>query len=227
MYDLILQLPIFQGLSIEQLTGILEKIPFSFCRFAPGDMILSRNQKCEQVYFLLNGCVRQVTYAFCEKVEIKHYYEGPHTLSFHNLFGAKTTYDYELNAQTEVGMMCVCKSQFLNLLQSNSILLINMMNMLSSQAQRQYSVMSFNGFRNPLLKLAHCLLMLSDGQSVSVSLRAEESDWLEILGVDASDFYQSVTILQKKGCVKMENGLLKLTDRYDLKCYVEEKSTNI
>ena len=35
MYDRLLQLPIFQGLSHDQLTVILEKVPFTFEKFRP------------------------------------------------------------------------------------------------------------------------------------------------------------------------------------------------
>ena len=37
MYDLMLELPIFQGLSHTQLTSILEKVPFHFKKYKPND----------------------------------------------------------------------------------------------------------------------------------------------------------------------------------------------
>lgn len=224
MYDLLLQLPIFQGLSYEQLTGIIEKIPFSFSRYAPGTVIYRQGDLCDGVLFVLSGTVRQETPTFGGRIRIMQDFLGPHTLSFYYLFGAETRYNSELRAVDQVGMMHVEKSQFLKMLQQNNIMLVNVMNMLSTHAQKQHVAMEFTGLSDPTLRLASWLLAFSDRKSTKTTVDASEEAWLSLLRLDAPSFWRCVAVLEGRECIEMNGGVLNLTDRYALRRYVGEKT---
>lgn len=224
MYDLMLQLPIFQGLSYDQLTGIVEKIPFSFNRYAPGEVIHARGELCDGVLFVLSGTVRQVTPTFGGRIRIIQDFTGPHTLSFYYLFGAETHSNSELVAVDQVGMMHVEKSHFLKMLQQNSIMLVNVLNMLSTHAQKQHLAMEFTGLSDPTLRLASWLLAFTDRKASWITVDAAEESWLSLLRLDAPSFWRCVAVLEGRECVEMEKGILKLIDRYALRRYVGEKT---
>ena len=57
MYDLLMQLPMFQGVSVDQMTHILEVIPFDFRTYKVGEVILSGGDSCPGTTFLLSGRV--------------------------------------------------------------------------------------------------------------------------------------------------------------------------
>jgi len=224
MYDLLLQLPIFQGLSYDQLTGIVEKIPFSFNRYAPGETIHAQGDLCDGVLFVLSGTVRQITPTFGERVKIVQDFAGPHTLSFYYLFGAETHSNSELVAVDQVGMMHVEKAFFLKMLQQNTLMLVNVMNMLSTHAQKQHVAMEFTGLEDPTLRLASWLLAFTDRKAARITIEAQEESWQSLLRVDAPSFWRCVAVLEGRDCVEMEKGVLKLTDRYALRRYVGEKT---
>ncbi len=224
MYDLMLQLPIFQGLSYEQLTGIVEKIPFSFSRHTAGEIIHGQGDLCDGVLFVLSGTVRQITPTFGGRINIVQDFTGPHTLSFYYLFGAETRSNSELRAVDQVGMMHVEKAHFLRMLQQNSIMLVNVLNMLSTNAQKQHVAMEFTGLSDPTLRLASWLLAFSDRKAAQITVEASEESWLSLLRLDATSFWRCVAVLEGRECVEMEKGVLKLTDRYALRRYVGEKT---
>lgn len=224
MYDLMLQLPIFQGLSYEQLTGIVEKIPFSFSKYAPLGKIHEAGDACDTVTFVLGGTVRQTTPTFGGRIHIIQDFEGPHTLSFYYLFGAETHYISDLVAVENTGIMQVEKSQFLKMLQQNNIMLVNVMNMLSTHAQKQHVAMEFTGQDDPVLRLASWLLAFTDRKAARIVVEAAEDAWMSLLRLDANSFWRCVAILEGRGCVEMEKGNLKLTDRYALRRFVGEKT---
>lgn len=224
MYDLMLQLPIFQGLSYDQLTRIVEKIPFGFNRYAPGAIIQNQGDLCDGVLFVLSGTVRQITPTFGGRIRIIQDFAGPHTLSFYFLFGAETRSNSQLMAVDQVGMMHVEKSQFLKMLQQNSIMLVNVMNMLSTNAQKQHVAMEFTGLADPTLRLASWLLAFSDRKAVQITVEAAEESWLTLLRLDSPSFWRCVAVLEGRECVEMDKGVLKLTDRYALRRYVGEKT---
>lgn len=224
IYELMLQLPIFQGLSYEQLNEIIEKIPFDFCRYSPGTVIYKGGELCDHVLFVLNGVVLQETPSFGGKIRIVQEFSAPHTLSYYYLFGAETRSLSTLRAVTQVGMMKVDKMQFLKMLRQNNIMLVNAMNTLSTHAQKQHVAMEFTGLDDPTLRLASWLLAFTDRKAACITVEAPEEAWLSLLHMEAADFKRCVAILEGRGCVDMDNGVLKLIDRYALRHYVGEKS---
>lgn len=224
IYEVMLQLPVFQGLSREQLDGIVEKIPFDFHRYTPGEMIYSAGERCDYVNFVLNGTVLQETPSFGGKIRIVQEFSAPHTLSFYYLFGAETRSINSLKAVNQVGVMSVDKAQFLRMLQQNDIMLVNVLNTLSTHAQKQHVAIEFTSLEDPSLRLASWLLAFTDRKASCTTIEASEDAWQGLLRLDAPSFRRCVSILEGRGCVDMENGILKLIDRYALRHYVGEKS---
>ena len=224
MFELMLQLPIFQGLSYMQLTEIIEKIPFCFAQYAPGDVIQERGEMCEQVLFVLNGTVQQTTPTFGGKIQIVQDFVGPHTLSFYYLFGVENHTNSELRALTKLGMMHVEKKHFLKMLQNNSIMLVNVMNMLSTHAQKQHVAMEFTSLADSTLRLASWLLAYTDKKATGIKIVADEETWKSLIRLEGADFSRSIAILEGRGCLEMENDTLKLIDRYALRRFVGEKT---
>ena len=225
MYERMLQLPIFQGLGYEQLTEIIEKIPFSFHRYAAGETIHMAGELCDCVLFVLNGIVQQETPTFGGRINIVQEFSGPHTLSFYYLFGAETRSISTLKAIDRVGIMQVEKTHFLKMLQKNSVMLVNVMNMLSTHAQKQHVAMEFTGQNDPTLRLASWLLAFTDRKALHTTIVTNCEAWQSLLRVNESSFWRCVSVLEGRGCIESSgNGILKMTDRYALRRYVGEKT---
>ena len=55
MYDILLQLPLFQGMSKVEFTNLLNKVKFHFFKYVEGERIIKTGEKCEQFVFIING----------------------------------------------------------------------------------------------------------------------------------------------------------------------------
>ncbi len=219
-----MQLPVFQGISSVQLTNIIEKIPFSFSQYEPGQIIMNQGDECEAMTFVLSGTVRSITPTFGHKVKIQQDFEGPYTLHFYNLFGAETHIHDTLQAVTRTGVMQLEKSNVLKVIQQNPIFLINVMNMLCTNAQKQHKAMDFSGEHDPLLRLASWILAFTERNAVNVFLDAELSDWCDLLQVDESSFWRCVATLEGQHILEVDGKKLKLLDRYSLKTFIGRKT---
>ena len=224
MYELLMQLPVFQGVSTEQLTGIIEKIPFSFSQYEPGEMIMMKGEECSSMTFILSGTVRTETPTFGNKVKIFQEFEGPYTMPFYNLFGAETHLHDTLVAVSRVGVMQLDKTNVLNVLQQNPILLINSMNMLCTNAQKQHKAMDFSGENDPVMRLASWMLAFTERKAQNITIEAETSDWCDLLQVDDSSFWRCVAVFEGQQIVEVEGKTIKLLDRYGLKSYIASKT---
>ena len=58
MYDKLLQLPLFQGMSKFDFTDILEKVKIHFNKYEPGSCLVRQDTPCNQLIFVLDGEVQ-------------------------------------------------------------------------------------------------------------------------------------------------------------------------
>lgn len=58
MYDVLLQLPLFQGVSRAKISELIEKTKFHFLKYKSGEQIVSKGEECTHLKFLISGCVR-------------------------------------------------------------------------------------------------------------------------------------------------------------------------
>ena len=217
MYELMLQLPIFQGISRSQLTKILEKTSFHFDRFNTGEVIYELDQKAEHIIFIISGEVRLTTPTFGGKMQIQEDFYAPHTMPFQNFFGVDTFYRSELVALQPTGIMLLDKTNFLNVLQQNMVLLVNVLNILSSHAQKQHKGLDFSSETNPLHRLASWMLAYTNRPAHNIILNAKVSDWCNMLHLDQAEFWRAVAELEGRKCVEVDKDRIKLTDRYGLR----------
>lgn len=220
-----MELPVFQGISKAQLTEILEKIPFHFAQYEDGQTIFNHGDKCDCVTFLLSGSVRLITPAFAGKISISQVFEAPYTVPFFYAFGPETHQHDKLIALGHVGIMQLEKVKLLKALQCNEILLINVLNMLSTNAQRQHQIMDFCGYTDPVLRLSSWLLSLTDRAAFDTLIDATPTAWCAMLQMDETTFWRSVSVLEREKLVKVSSGMLKLLDRYALRTFINNKTT--
>ena len=224
MYELLMQLPVFQGISNDQLTMIIEKIPFSFSQYDAGELIMKQGEECSSLAFVLTGTIRTHTPTFGHRVQIMQEFEGPYTMPFYNLFGPETHHHDTVEAVTRVGVMQLDKGNFLKVLQQNPILLINVMNMLCTNAQKQHKAMDFSGEADPVLRLASWMLAFTERKGENIVFDADLSDWCGLLQVDETSFWRCVTILESQKIIDVEGRRLKLLDRYALRTFIGRKT---
>lgn len=220
MYDLLLELPIFQGLSHEQLTQILEKVPFHFKKYRPNEYITKAGDPCNEVCFLLSGRVRMITPTYRDTILIAEDFEAPHTIPFYYLFGRETSMRSSIYAQGQVGVMTLDKNNFLKMIENNRLMLINVLNILSSHAQKQHMALDSVGEEHPHLRLATWLLAYTSRPAKNIIIDADVKDWCRLLNFSEQNFNEALSILTENDLVVNEDGKLKLIDRYGLRTFV-------
>ena len=58
MYDVLLQLPLFQGVSRMKMSEIIEKTRFHFLKYQDNEIIAHRGEECTHMKFIVSGSAR-------------------------------------------------------------------------------------------------------------------------------------------------------------------------
>ena len=105
MYQQLMRLPLFQGVSTEKITALVEKLPFHFLKFHGDEQIFAAGDPCTHIKFIVSGKVRLETPFSNLKVVLSQVLATPHVLAAEYLFGRDTVYPYTAIADGPCGIL--------------------------------------------------------------------------------------------------------------------------
>ena len=136
MYETIMDLPLFKGISVEKLSLMLEKTRVEFLNFVDQEIIAEPENRVKAIDFILKGQVCRETTLEASGIIIKEYMGEGAVIGGTKLYGISTNYDSRITSEGKTSVMRISKDQYLNILTSDNIFLINYLNYLSAAAQR-------------------------------------------------------------------------------------------
>ena len=105
MYDVLLQLPIFQGVSRNKISELIEKMRFHFLKYPDGEKIVTSGEECNHLKFLISGEIKSELITQNEKMKISEKLQAPNVIAPEHLFGRDTYFPANLYAVGTVGIM--------------------------------------------------------------------------------------------------------------------------
>ena len=125
IYDSILQIPLFRGLSIDSFNEIIEKYKFEFLSYNKDSVIISAGEECDSFKFVISGSVKSELTS--EKVKIKLYetISAPNDIVSNCAMG-NNFYPVSVVACCDnTGILKIDKQSFLSIMQEHRVILLN------------------------------------------------------------------------------------------------------
>ena len=139
MYDTLLQLPLFQGMSKAELSEVIEKVKFHFLKYADKEMLFSQGEVCGKLVFLLSGDLVAETTAPCGTFSFEEVIEHPTIIEPYSLFGKSQTFKSTYTARGDVGVLTIDKQYIYTELDRYEVFRMNFFNLLSNRAELLYN----------------------------------------------------------------------------------------
>ena len=136
MFETLLQLPLFQGMTKEDLTRILGIVKLHFRKYKAGETIIKSGTTCDRFEFILHGEVDASTTSPHAAYTFHEYFHAPHVVEPYSMFGMYTQYAANYVAVTEVHTVSISKSFILNELFNYEIFRFNYTNQLCNRSQQ-------------------------------------------------------------------------------------------
>lgn len=104
MYQTLLCLPLFQGLSREDVTRIIESTRLDFSTLRKGEVLCRQQQICDNIHFVIEGDIISHTAAFNNKWALQEQVGKKGVLGLEVLYGRQRTYNstYIANGTTRI-----------------------------------------------------------------------------------------------------------------------------
>ena len=212
MYQQLMQLPLFQGVSTEKITALVEKLPFHFLKFRNGEQVFAAGDPCTHIKFIVSGQVRLETPFPKLRITMHQTVSNPHVLAAEYLFGRDTAYPYTAISDGACGILQLRKSDYIKMITSDKVFLFNILNYLSSGSQRSLLM--------PLTvkdgSVAERLAMIVDNLSISgatnIGFRYKQKDLCTLLGTQRTTLVSMLDRLSNQGIVEYDSNELKILD---------------
>lgn len=136
MFQRLQELPLLQGLNMENMSDIVSKVRLDFQQMVEEDTIALQMTQCRRLVFILKGTVRIEYIDPQNRFRFTEYAEAPFVVEPHNMFGMNQKYQRTYICQTPCQTLTIERTQFLNVLMNYSIIKTNTLNLICNTLQR-------------------------------------------------------------------------------------------
>ncbi|MBQ9498688.1 MAG: Crp/Fnr family transcriptional regulator [Bacteroidaceae bacterium] len=218
MYDKLLQLSLFQGLTLKDFTSILSKVKFRFEKYQAGDTIIREGDDCKRVAFLLDGEIMKKTVTSGEHpMEVNEWFTAPLTFELSSLFGLQTTYRSTYIACTDASVMWMHKRFLVEELNIYPIVDMNYRNIMSAQVQRMNDYLWSAPPSTDKGYAARFFLQRMEQMQGKKVFRALRADLAAHMNVSFNKVSVVLPELQKEGVLTYDRGVITIPEAARLK----------
>lgn len=136
LYDQLLQFPLFQGMSRDDLAQVAGHTRFDFQKQEPQRVIVKAGEPCTHLYFQLSGTVAVESVAAGRGYVVSEQLAAPYILQPEAIFGYHQCYTHTFRAVDSVGLLRLDRQEVVRLSDQFLVFRINLLNMFATQTQK-------------------------------------------------------------------------------------------
>lgn len=203
MYNTLLQLPLFQGMSHTELSEVIEKVKLHFLRIGAKKKIFSQGESCNKLVFLLSGELTSETQAPCGTFSLVETFDKPQIIEPHSLFGKRPSYKATYTAKDEVSLLTIDKQYIYGVLDKYEVFRMNLLNLLSNKAEQLHEHIWSIRPQSLEGRLAHFVRSLCTTPHGPKTLRIKMSDLATLLDDTRLNISRVLNTWQQSGFIEM------------------------
>ena len=217
IYQILMQLPLFQGVSRAKLSELVEKTRFHFLKYEDGEPAITRSETCKYFKFLLSGSLRCEMKTYDGTVRMSQILHAPDVIAPDHIFGRSTHYPGNYYAVGSVGLMQIDKATFMSFMQDEPIFLINLLNLLSRRCQKNKEMLLSMTTGDMRERLAHWVLSLTQRNATDIRIMARQRDLYGYFGVQRAVLLNALAEMKQEKLIDYTNNEIVIIDRRALR----------
>lgn len=136
IYAKLLQLPFFQGIDRDELEAMASKIRFDFQKYDEGAWIARENDRCATLTLVMTGSVEAEAISADHSYSLRELIDAPCAIEPERIFGLRQHLARGYRATTPCNVLRLQKDDLLRLCAQSLVFELNVLNTISTSAQR-------------------------------------------------------------------------------------------
>ena len=203
MYDTLLSLPLFQGMSQVDFNSLLQKVRLDFVRYEEGSTIISAGERCKSFAFLINGSVESSRSGMDGNLIFMEQVDAPCLIEPYSMFGRAGSYQRTYTALTPCSFLMVDKQYIYTELGKYNICRMNLLNILSGRVQQLNNHMWTMEGMDLRGRITRFIKGLSDIQTGSKKLCVKMNDLATLMDATRLNVSRELNALEAEGLISL------------------------
>ncbi len=216
MYDLLLTLPLFKGVSHERISQIIEKNKFHFLKYPSGETFVRAGDPCTHVQFVISGKARVTISDYNDRIRVSQTITGPEVIAPDFLFGKDPFYPCDIVAEENCGILQINKQDYLKILNSDNIFLFNFLNYISMDAQKGIHGILAVASGNPEVRIALWIISLTQRGGTDIVMSCRQRDLYTVFGVQRQSLIAILESMKSRGIIDYTSTEIRVHSRQAL-----------
>lgn len=216
MYEILMRLPLFNGVSHDRISEIVGMAKFHFLKYLPGETIVTAGEPCTHIKFIISGKARLHIVNSDGRFRVSQSLEAPDVIAPEFLFGKATHYPCSAEAILPTGILQISKSDYMRILNLDKIFMFNFLNILSVNAQK--SIEGILSLTTGTLeeRIAFWIVALTQRRGTDIVLSCRQRDLYSLFGVQRTSFIATLESMKQRGIIDYDQNEIRINSRRDL-----------
>ena len=220
MYERLLSLPLFQGLSKNDITNIVDKVKFHFIKHSENEVVIKQGDSCEEIFFLLEGELFVETQYDNYDFSVQETITAPCVIEPYSLFGKETYYSSTYLTKSPVNLMGIDKQSMVNKLYTYNVFRLNYLNILSGRMTDLHKALTLCVEDSVEKKIVYFIQRFSTRASGEISLNITMEQIASLLGETRINVSRVLNAWCKAHLIELKRKKIAVNDFKKLQNYI-------
>lgn len=216
MYEILMELPLFKGVSYDNISKIVESTRFHFLKYLDGETIVNAGDACTHIRFIISGKARLSIGNPDGRFKVSQTLSAPDVIMPDYLFGRATHYPCTATALGPTGILQITKQDYVTILHSDEVFLFNFLNALSMNAQKAVDGVLAVTTGSLEERIAFWIIALTQRGGTDIVLSCRQRDLYSLFGVQRSSFMATLDGMKSRGLIDYNQQEIRIVSRTDL-----------
>ena len=216
LFDQLLQFPLFQGMSRDDLSRVAGHTRFGFVKHPARQTVVTAGDTVGSLLFLLSGELQVVTSSADGKYRVEERVGAPWLLQPEAIFGYNQHYTHTFTTLSDASFLQIAKDEVVKLSSDFLVFRINMLNIFATQAQKQLQLPwrdAPTSLRNRIVRfLADHTVQPSGPKTFHILMTRLAAE----VGDSRLDVSRVLNRLQADGLLQLHRGRIEIPDMESL-----------
>ena len=208
-------LPLFQGMSKEELLRMVERVKFNFVSAEDGEVVLEAGESATRLVYALNGVFKS-NMKVNDGMVVEEVLEAPFLFQPERMFGRNPYWKSTLQAQSDVNLLLISKQDLLSHMLdflTFRLSLLNYLCCLSDDVNYQPPSLGRSTVECALVGYLQRFLITAKGKK---RFKVRMVDLAQLLGISRLCLSKSLNGLQGRGLLALKRGCIVVDDFKEL-----------
>ena len=217
MIPVLINNPLFRGITPEKLSANLEEISFHTRSYKKWEILARQGDVCNRLVILTKGSVRGEMIDYSGRLIKVEDIAAPRAIAPLFLFGEENRYPVEVTANEPTEVIEIPKTSVLELFRKNEQFLENYMNLSANYARTLSDKLFFMSFKTIRQKIASYLLRLyKQQQQLHITLDRSQQELSDYFGVSRPSLARELAHMQEDGLLTADRKQITILQKEEL-----------